>query len=152
MDVKQVITVEEKGVLLKHLEKFEKSARRWDVARYILLVALCFMLIVCIIDMLPIYHNLTTSLDKMEIISQLQSEEVPADVTANNWIVGYVNKAYASSAAHREMKQLETFSASVSVMAIIGAVIGVYLVRNRWNDGTRDLLIAKVLRKHLDEM
>jgi hypothetical protein len=145
------LTIEEKAILSKSLARFERSARRWRYSRYCVLAMICFLYIKGFGAVLPAARDALTMLDKQEFIDGLSSEPIPADVTARNWIVGYVNKIALISAYEQKLQSATQLLATVGAIMLTGATLGTVLLLHHWNDGKRDIVIAKVLQGYLEK-
>lgn len=149
MDDKMELTAEEKTLLQTHLAKYEKSAKKWRFVRFYLLGIILFLYITGFHGILPSIQNAIAGVDKKQVIEMLSSEEIPKDITEDNWIVGYVNKTVVRSEHIHKILAFELFLAIIGAIHLTAAIIGTVLLISRWNHGERDLAIAKAIRIQL---
>jgi len=151
MDKRIELSQEEKALLEKGLAKYEKDARRCKGMNFILAGLVCFLFVLGIEGISHVLNTLYTPFDQQAFIESLGCEEIPEDVPFKYWIVGYVNKVAVISEHNRRIGAVEQFEACLGLIELAFGVLGLVFLVNRWNDGKRNLVIAKVLRQHLND-
>ena len=99
---------------------------------------------------LPVINSWRADFDEQAFIERLGCEEIPEDVEFKYWIVGYINKTAILSELNRQSQGIRLFEACLGLIEITVAISALIFLVNRWNDGERRLLIAKVIRNYLE--
>ena len=141
----------EKALLEKGLAKFEKDARRSRGMNFFLAGLVCILFVLGFEGISHVLKTLYTPFDQQAFIESLGCEEIPEDVPFKYWIVGYVNKVAVISEHDRRIGTVEQLEASLGLVFIATGILGFVFLVNHWNDGKRNLVIAKVLRQHLGD-
>jgi len=152
MQERIILSNEEKALLQKHLDKFERDAKRGKGMRYFLGGQVCFLLFFGVHCMMPVINSLHTDFDQQAFIERLGCEEIPDDVPFKYWIVGYVNKTAVFSEHNRRVQELRQFEGCLGLVFIATGIFGFAFLVNHWNDGKRNLLIAKIIQQHLNDL
>lgn len=145
------LSLEEKALLEKGLAKFEKDAKRSKGMKFILAGMVCFLFALGFEGISHVLKTLYTPFDQEAFIESLGCEEIPEDVPFKYWIVGYVNKVAVISEHNRRIGAVEQFEACLGMVFMATGIFGFVFLVNHWNDGKRNLVIAKVLRQHLTD-
>ena len=145
------LTVQDREVLTEYLAKHEKSARRWRYTRYFTLCFVCLLYFNGFYSLSSAYDDAMTPLDEKAYIAQLSSTPIPADVTAQHWIVGYVNKVAVIAALERKAQSASLLLGIGGAIMLTVAVIATIFLVSRWNDGERVIVMVRFIRGYVQK-
>ncbi len=145
------LTAEEKAIGEKAILKFERQAKNWRKSLLfpltVGLAALSWGTIVLFNGLQSLYESKD---DKIQRYVD-EAEQLPSGTERDIWMVGTFRKAAIILEMRFELYKVAVMDMTMGLLAIAMGIFAIVLSVLRWNRGSEQRLIAKLLRAKWEE-